>query len=315
MGRLRVAVIGFGFWGRNHVRVFNELSESEVVAVCDMNPERAESAGEEFGVNFYTDSLEMFRREGVDAVSVCVWSTNLADEALKALKAGKHVLVEKPMARSSEEARIIIEEAAARRLLLTVGFIERFNPAVQDLKGLIDDGEIGSIVSASAKRVSRWPERIGDVGVVKDTAIHDIDMMRYIFGDDPVAVYANVGNLKYTRFEDYAQIMLTFKDGRTAFIEANWLTPYKTRRLTVTGSKAIASIDYITQEVRVDTERQTVMPRRRWEEPLKNELLAFLCCILEGREPRVTGMDGFKALRIAEAALESSAKQKIVRLD
>lgn len=314
MKMLKVAVIGTGFWGRNHVRVFNELTETEVVAVCDMNPERAKAIAEKSGTKSYTDSQEMFKKEEIDAVTLCVWSTNLAGEAMKALKFGKHVLVEKPMASTTREARRIIELASVKNRHLTVGFIERFNPAVQRFKKLIDEGEIGSIVSATAKRVSRWPERIGDVGVVKDTAIHDIDLMRYIFAEDPIAVYANAGALKHTRFEDYAQIMLTFSGGRTAFIEANWLTPYKIRKLIATGSNAIISLDYITQEMTIETEGQTLMPREQVREPLKLELQHFAQCILEDREPLVSGVDGLKALEIAEAALRSAAKSNIVRL-
>jgi len=314
MEELKVAVVGIGFWGKNHVRVLNELPGVKVVAVCDTSPEKAKAVAEKYEARFYTDSREMYDKEEIDAVTICVWSTTLAKEAIKALKAEKHVLVEKPMASSAKEARRILKLAKEKDRHLTVGFIERFNPAVQRFKSLIDKGEIGSIVSATAKRVSRWPERIGDVGVVKDTAIHDIDIMRYIFEEDPIAIYANAGNLKHKRFEDYAQIMLTFSDGRTAFVEANWLTPYKTRKLVVTGSKAIISLDYITQEMSIETEGQTITPREEWKEPLKLELQHFTECILKDRKPLVTGMDGLKALQIAEAALKSAAKCSIIKL-
>lgn len=314
MNRLKVAVVGLGFWGRNHVRVFSELSEAEIVAVCDINPKRCEEIAEKFGVKAYTDSEEMFKNEPIDAVTLCVWSTNLASEALKALNAGKHVFIEKPMASTTEEAREVIKLSKKKKRRITVGFIERFNPAVQRLLNAIKEEEIGSLVSATAKRVSRWPERIGDIGVVKDTAIHDIDLMRCIFNEDPLAVYANVGNLRHKRFEDYAQIMLTFSEGRTAFIEANWLTPYKIRRLIATGSKAIISLDYITQEITIETEGQSLTPRQRWKEPLKLELKHFVECILDDKEPVVRGLDGLNALKIAEAALESAKKCSIVKL-
>jgi len=314
MKDLKVAVIGIGFWGRNHVRVLNELPNAEVVAVCDLNPENAKAIAEKLGIKCYADSQEMFKSVEIDAVTLCVWSTNLASESMTALRAGKHVFVEKPMAGSATEARKIIELADRKKRHLTVGFIERFNPAVQRFKRLIENGEIGSIVSAAAKRVSRWPERIGDVGVVKDTAIHDIDIMRYIFGEDPVIVYANAGRLKHERLEDYAQIMLTFSGGRTAFIETNWLTPYKIRKLVVTGSRAIISLDYITQEMSIETEGRTLTPREEWREPLKLELQHFVECILEGKESLITGLDGLRALEIAEAALRSAAKCRIVKL-
>jgi len=256
----------------------------------------------------------MYRKENLDAVTLCVWSTKLAEEAMKALKKGKHVLVEKPMASSSKEAKRIIDVAKAEDLHLMVGFIERFNPAVRRLKQAIEEGRIGSPVSVTVKRVSKWPERIGDVGVVKDTAIHDIDVLRYIFDEDPLTVFAKVGNLKHERLEDYAQIMLTFSHGKTAFLEANWLTPYKIRKLTVTGSDAIISLDYITQEMTIETSGQTLTPRYEWEEPLKIEISHFVESLLNDKETLVTGLDGLKALQIAEAALKSAAEERLVKL-
>jgi UDP-N-acetylglucosamine 3-dehydrogenase len=169
-------------------------------------------------------------------------------------------------------------------------------------------------VSASAKRVSQWPERIGDVGVVKDTAIHDIDIMRFVSNQDPVSVYAKTGNMRHKQFEDYAQIMLTFEGGQSAFIESNWLTPYKTRTLNVTGTDAIMRLDYITQELAVESAKETLQPRIPFQEPLKTELQHFADCILEKKKPLVTGTDGLKALQIAIAALQSSAKNVAVKL-
>lgn len=173
---------------------------------------------------------------------------------------------------------------------------------------------IGNLVCATAKRVSEWPERIGDVGVVKDTAIHDIDITRYLFGEEPTAVYAKTGSMKHKKFEDYAQIMLTFESGKSAFIESNWLTPYKTRTLVVTGSKAIMKLDYITQELTIEDAKETMQPRYPWQEPLKLELQHFANCILKKEKPLITGMDGVKALQIAEAVLKSSAANKMVKL-
>lgn len=314
MGKLRVAVVGIGFWGRNHVRVLNEINEAEVVAVCDIDKQRANAIAERMGINAYTNTAEMLKREALDAVTICVWSTSLAKEATRALKADKHIFVEKPMARSSKEAMRVIELAKQKNRIVEVGFIERFNPAVRRLKSMIKDGRIGSVVSATVRRVSKWPERIGDIGVIKDTAIHDIDIMRYIFDEDPIAVYAKAGRLRHKRFEDYAQIMLAFSEGRTAFIEANWLTPYKVRRLVVTGSEAIISLDYITQEITIETREETITPREEWREPLKLELQHFVRCVLEGKEPLVTGLDGLKALMIAEAALKSARRCSVVRL-
>lgn len=314
MKRIGVAVIGAGFWGKNHARVFKELDETELIAVCDIDAEKAKNLAKQFSVETYTSVGKMLGRADIEAVTICTWSTSLAKEALKALKAGKHVLVEKPMAANSKQAEKLLKTAEKEGLHLTVGFLMRFIPGIQYIKESIEKRTIGELVCATAKRVSQWPERIGDVGVVKDLAIHDIDMMRYLFGGDPVAVYAKTGNMKHKKFEDYAHIMLTFEGGKNAFIESNWLTPYKTRVLVVTGSEAIAKIDYITQELMIENAKETIQPRLPWQEPLKLELRHFVNCILGKEKPLVTGMDGFKAIKIAEAALKSSKTGKLVKL-
>lgn len=314
MKKLGVAVIGVGFWGRNHVRVFKELPETELIAVCDVSKERAVSLAEKFEADAYTDSKQLLKRKDLDAVSICTWTTAHAEEAIRALNSGKHAFVEKPLANTIPEAKKIVKLAKQQEKRLMVGFIERFNPGVQHVKEIVDEGKIGVPVSATVRRVSKWPERVGDVGVVKDYAIHDIDIMRYVFGEDPVTVYAKAGRLRHKKFEDYAQIMLAFDKDKTAFLESNWLTPYKVRKLIVTGSKAIISLDFITQQITIDSSKQTLMPRYTWKEPLKMELQHFANSIMQNKQPRVTGVDGLKALIITEAALQSAKKNKTVQL-
>jgi UDP-N-acetylglucosamine 3-dehydrogenase len=314
MKKLGVAVIGTGGWGKNHVRVYKELASTELAAVCDVNAERAKSLASQFGVKAYTNSTRMLKNKEIEAISVCTWSTKLAGEALKALKAGKHVLVEKPMATNTKQAEQLLETAEQNDLHLTVGFLMRFIPGLQYIRGAVENKKIGELVCATAKRVSQWPERIGDVGVVKDTAIHDIDVMQYIFNEDPINVYAKTGSMRHIKFEDYAQIMLTYKDGKSAFIESNWLTPYKTRLLTVTGSGAIMKLDYMTQELWIEDPKENLQPRYIWQEPLKLELQHFADCILKKKKPLITGVDGLKALQVAEAALRSSAKNRAIKL-
>ena len=314
MSKLGVAVIGIGFWGRNHVRVFSELPETELKAVCDVNKERVTAIANQYKVDAYTDSGKLLKRKDIQAVSICTWTTTHAAEAVKAIRAGKDALVEKPIASTVREAKRIVQLAERRNKLLMVGFIERFNPGVQNIRNMVYREEIGALVSATSKRVSEWPERIGDVGVVKDTAIHDIDVMRYIFDEDPTAVFAKIGNLRHSKYEDYAQIMLTFGRGKTAFIEANWLTPYKTRNLLVTGSKAILNLNYITQEITIETAGKSTTSRQASQEPLKLELQHFANCVLNNRTPTVIGIDGLKALQIAEAAFKSSKQSRAVKL-
>jgi UDP-N-acetylglucosamine 3-dehydrogenase len=314
MNKLGAAVIGTGFWGKNHARVYNEIEETDLLAVCDIDAGRAKAVAEQYGAKPYSNVRKMLEDKNIDVVSVCTWSTSLAKVATEVAKAGKHVLVEKPMAANVKEATRLLETAEKHRVKLTVGFLMRFIPGLQQIKKAVDDKTVGDLVCATAKRVSQWPERIGDVGVVKDTAIHDIDAMLYLFNEDPVAVYAKTGAMRHKKFEDYAQLLLTFERGKTAFIEANWLTPYKTRTLVATGSDAIMSLDYITQELKIENVKETVQPRHTTVEPLKLELRHFANCVLGKEKPLITGLDGMKALKIAEAALKSSATGKIVRL-
>ncbi|HTY73947.1 MAG TPA: Gfo/Idh/MocA family oxidoreductase [Candidatus Nanoarchaeia archaeon] len=315
MTKLGVAVIGTGFWGKNHARVYKELESTNLVAICDVNAERAKAIADQYCVKAYTSSARMLENPEVQAVSVCTWSTMLAKEALKALQAGKHVLVEKPMATNTKQAEGLLKAAEENGLHLTVGFLMRFIPGLQQIREAVASKKIGDLVSASAKRVSQWPERIGDVGVVKDTAIHDIDVMRYISGQEAVSVYAKTGNMRHRQFEDYAQIMLAYEHGGSAFIESNWLTPYKTRTLTVTGTDAIMRLDYITQELWIENAKENLQPRTSFQEPLKMELQHFADCVLEKKKPIVTGLDGLKALEIAMAALKSSAKNVAIKLN
>ena len=312
MKKLGVAVIGTGQWGKNHARVYTELPSAELIAICDVNAERAKAMAAQYGVKAYSDSTQMFKNKEIEAVNVCTWSTVLAKEALKALHAGKHVLVEKPMATNPKQAKKLVQTAQENGLHLTVGFLMRFIPGLQSIRQSVENKKIGEFVCATAKRVSQWPERIGDVGVVKDTAIHDIDVMRFISGQDPISVYAKMGSMRIKKFEDYAHIMLTYADGKSAFIESNWLTPYKTRTLTVTGSDAIMRLDYITQDLWIEQQKESVQPRYPFQEPLKAELQHFVDCIVEKKKPLVTGEDGVRALEVATAAIQSSAKNRAI---
>jgi UDP-N-acetylglucosamine 3-dehydrogenase len=219
------------------------------------------------------------------------------------------------MSTTPTQARQLVKTAQENDLHLTVGFLMRFIPGLQHIRKSVENKKIGELVSVTAKRVSQWPERIGDVGVVKDTAIHDIDVMRFISKQDPISVYAKMGSKRILKFEDYAQIMLTYENGETAFIESNWLTPYKTRTLIATGTEAIMRLDYNTQDLMIEEKTQTIQPRLPFQEPLKAELQHFVDCINKTTKPIVTGEDGVKALEIATAAIQSSAKNMAIKLE
>jgi UDP-N-acetylglucosamine 3-dehydrogenase len=314
MRKLNVAVVGAGFWGKNHVRVFSNLNQANLLAVCDTDERRAKDISGKYHVQSFTKVEKLVNAKEIDALSICTPTTTHFSIAYRALEEGKHVLIEKPMVSTSEEAQQLITQAANQDVHIMVGFIERFNPGVQRVKALIRKGDLGEVILAFSKRVGRWPERIGDVGVVKDTAIHDIDLMRFIFEQDPQTIYARMGSLNH-RFEDYCHIVLSFNGLQTGFVEANWLTPRKIRALTVTGGEAVATLNYLTQELVIEDVHKMVKPYHAWEEPLALELQEFVSSILHDRLPLVTGWDGLKALQITEAAMMSAQTNAPVDMD
>ena len=313
MKKLRIAVIGTGFWGKNQTRVLSLLEDVKLVCVCDINEANAKAVSAEFHVPYFTSVEEVFSRKDVDAVTVCTPTTTHKEIATHALMAGKHVLVEKPMTNTPDEARELLSLAKRRGLRLMPGHIERFNPAVDYLKSLVDKGKLGTVTLFLARRVGTWPERIGDVGVVRDTAIHDIDLARYIFDDDVSSVHARIGSIRHTK-EDYAEIMLEFRNGGTAFIDANWLTPRKTRTLIVTGSDATVQLDYLSQEVSLEGSDESIKPNLEKKEPLRTELAHFAESVLSDRAFRVNGEDGLRAVEICEVVLKSGASRRTIPL-
>lgn len=252
-------------------------------------------------------------RKDIDAVTICTPTITHKQVATKALLAGKHVMVEKPMTSTVAEAQELLSLAKRQGLRLMPGHIERFNPAVDYLKSLINDGKLGTVTLLVARRVGRWPERIGDVGVVRDTAIHDIDLARYIFNDEVSFVHARVGSIRHTK-EDYAEIMLEFRNNGTAFIDANWLTPRKTRTLVVTGSDATVQLDYISQQLTLEDSEAVVTPKLANEEPLRAELKHFTEAVLDGGVFRVNGEDGLRAVEICEVVLQSGTSGQTIAL-
>lgn len=305
MDVLDVAVIGCGSWGRNHARVYSDLPDINLAVIADINASRARGIGEKYKTSWTSEITDVFENPTVDAVSVCTPTVTHADIALKALDAGKHVLVEKPMTDTIDEAKELISRAKRKDLHIAVGFVERFNPGVRESMRLIESGEIGDVILAHSKRVSRRPKRIGDVGVIKDLGIHDVDIITHLFPDDPEMVFCTAGSIAHA-FEDYANINLRFKENKNAFIETNWLTPRKIRDLTITGSEGIITVEYITQEVTVENNERLVKPFLPYNEPLYQELDSFTKAVINDRTPEVTGEDGLKALKICEAALESA---------
>jgi UDP-N-acetylglucosamine 3-dehydrogenase len=310
--RVPVGVIGTGFWGENQVRVLRQSSIADLVAICDANKDRAGEIGSKYGVQWFTQPEKLLRVPGLEAVTVCTPTQTHLKVGTLAIEAGKSLLVEKPMTGEQRSAEKLVRSAKKAGVKLLVGFIERFNPGVKTVKKMLKQRVAGDVIIASGRRVARWPVRIGDVGVVKDTAIHDIDAMRYLFEEEVSAVFARTGSLKRRAFEDYAEMLLRFDRGTTGFIDANWLTPRKVRTLIITGSEATINLDYITQEIMVENSRGITKPFTPWAEPLKLELDNFLSTVKKGGDAAPSGEDALNAIRICDAALKSSKLKTVV---
>ena len=315
MRTVNVGVIGVGAMGENHVRVYHKMEEANLMGVSDVSERALKKIEKKYGAKGYTDYCELLANPEIEVVSVCVPTTFHHDVVMEAIKHKKHVLVEKPIAFTLTEAEEMIAAAKEAGVILATGHVERFNPAVQKAKELIDDGVIGDIVSAFAKRVGPLPPRIKDVGVSIDLAIHDLDIMNYLFEEEITQVYGTMNSsFDDSEFEDHAEIMVSFDNESTGIIEVNWLTPYKRRELELTGTAGIISVDYIQQSIEVFGKFAQDIEIVH-EEPLKGELKSFLNSVVEEKEPVITGEDGLKALKMVIAANKSSKEHRPISLD
>ena len=315
MRAVNVGVIGVGAMGENHVRVYHKIKEANLLAVSDVSERALKKIERKYGAKGYTEYSELLENPEIEAVSVCVPTTFHHAVVMEAIKNKKHVLVEKPIAFTLKEAKEMIAAAKEAGVILATGHVERFNPAVQKAKELIEDGVIGDIVSAFAKRVGPIPPRIKDVGVSIDLAIHDLDIMNYLFEANIMQIYGTMNSvLEDCQFEDHAEIMVSFDNESTGIIEVNWLTPYKRRELELTGTDGIISVDYIKQSIDVYGKFAQDIEIKH-EEPLKDELKSFVSAVVNGTEPEITGEDGLKALKLVIAANMSSKEHRPISLD
>ena len=315
MRTVNVGVIGVGAMGENHVRVYHKMEEANLIAVSDVSERALKKIEKKYGAKGYTEYSDLLDNPDIEVVSVCVPTTCHHVVVMEAIAHKKHILVEKPIAFTLNEAEEMISAAKEAGVILSTGHVERFNPAVQKAKELIDDGVIGDIVSAFAKRVGPLPPRIKDVGVSIDLAIHDLDIMNYLFEENVTQVYGTMNSsFDDSEFEDHAEIMVSFDNESTGIIEVNWLTPYKRRELELTGTAGIISVDYIKQSIEVYGKfAQDIQIKH--EEPLKCELKSFLNSVVEEKEPIITGEDGLKALKMVIAANKSSKDHRPISLN
>jgi len=312
MAGVRAGVIGLGGFGKHHARVLNDLGA--LAAVCDIVDEKAKLYGMKYHVDHFTDVLKM-ADAGIDVAVVATPTVTHAKVAYQLMAKGvRYLMLEKPFTITLSEAKELSAKAEAEGVELMVGFIERFNQAVVATKELIGKQEIGTPILYFTSRVGRWPEQIFDVGVVKDTAIHDIDLLRYVSGERPSQVYATTGRLVHHRHEDYANILLKYASGKVAIIETNWLTPRKTRKVSVTGTEGVIEADLMQQATTIMKQNETRSPNIAFKEPLQLELQHLLECAAKGLSPSPSEEDAIVALEIAEAALNSSSTGAPIRL-
>ncbi len=309
---MKVGVIGIGSMGINHVRVYSQMKDVDLVGIADTDKEKAEDAAKRYGTKAYNNYKDLLD-QGLDGVSIVVPTTLHKEVALEAIERGINILVEKPIADSVENAEIMIQAAKEKGVKLMVGHIERFNPAIIALKKEINKERFGKIVSISSTRVGPFEQRIRDVGIILDLGVHDIDIMSYLYSENVREVFATAGSVVH-QFEDYASILLKFQNGNAGVIKTNWLTPHKTRSLSVTGTKGIAYVDNINSSLEVYNGAPRIEVGVDKVEPLRNELEHFVSCLANGAEPSVNGEDGKAALLVALSAIESYKTGKVVEV-
>jgi UDP-N-acetylglucosamine 3-dehydrogenase len=334
---LRAGVVGLGMMGRNHVRVYDEvLPDVELIAVADPDPVALRKATTGRAARGYGDPRTMFKEEHLDLVSIVAPTSLHRQATLEALASGANVLVEKPIASDRVDAEAMIQAAEDAGRLLTVGHIERFNPAIRELRRRLAGGELGRIFQVKATRLGPFPARIRDVGVVVDLAPHDIDVMRFLLDSEPVRLYAETEQRIHTDHEDLFNGVMKFANGVIGVLDINWLTPNKRRTLTVTGERGMYVADYINQDLIFYSNPDAIqtwehpgadesgqlttsvsegeMTRRsiRRQEPLAVELAEFARAVREGGPAPVAPRDAMVALLLAQKMVEAASTGSVV---
>ncbi len=297
---LKAGVAGVGVMGRNHARVLSELRDVDLTAVFDPDAVTAQGVADLYGAKAVT-TAEAFVGAGLDCAVVATPNRFHADLGVALLERGVHVLVEKPIAPTLEDAQRLIDAAEANGRVLMVGHVERFNPAVETVRRAIADEDV---ISIQITRVGPFPPRMGEVGVVIDLAVHDIDIIRHLTGSEITEVQPQLARTRAER-EDTALLQFRLENGVIAHITTNWLTPYKTRTLQVATRGKFVVADLITRQVteyfgqQADGSYSTRTLNSWPAEPLKKELEGFIHAIRTGEPPAVTGRDGLKNLDVA----------------
>jgi predicted dehydrogenase len=333
-----VGVVGYGYWGPNLVRNFNEVPDARVVKVCDLRPDRLALVGQRYPtVTTTTDYRDVLDDPAVDAVVVATPVSSHAAFALQALRAGKHVLVEKPMTATSEEALRLIDEAERRRCVLMVDHTFVYTGAVRRIQELIASNALGHINYYDSVRVNLGLFQ-HDVNVVWDLAVHDLAIMDYVLGAKPYAVAATGMSHVPGQPANIAYLTLFFETNLIAHVNVNWLAPVKVRRTLIGGSRRMIVYDDLEPSEKVKVYDKGIQlantaenlykllisyrtgdmwaPRLEMTEALRTEVQHFVRCI-EDRVPVMTdGEAGLRIVGILEAATQSLAERgRLVELD
>lgn len=325
---VRVAVIGYGYWGPNLVRNFQDLDQSKVIVVADTREQRLKLLAKKFpDVHLVSRVEDVFSNPSVDAVVIATPVSTHFALAKAALEAGKHVFVEKPLAASARECILLTRMAFAKKKILMVGHTFEYNPAVLKVADLIKSKELGKLHYIDAVRVNLGLYQSDGRNVIWDLAPHDISIILSWIGTMPLRVSAWGQSFVHPGVEDVAFIRLEFPQGILAHIHVSWLSPAKIRRMTVVASRKMLLYDDLDQSEKIkiadrgahlDPEStqarvgyrmgDIVSPHIDFKEPLGRECVHFIESICSGKKPLTDGENGTRVVRILEAA-DRSIKQ------
>jgi len=300
MEKIKVGIIGVGYLGMQHARIASYLEEADLRAVADIQFKKAFEIGNRHGVRYYQNYEEML--DDIDAGIVAANTSAHYDIALRLLEQGKHVLVEKPITETVAQGEALIAAARKNNLILQVGHLERFNPAVEAVENIISEPKFIEV-----QRLGSFSARSLDVDVVLDLMVHDLDIIMALIKDE-VSVIRSTGIHVVSDKVDIANARLEFKGGCVATLTASRVHQGKVRKLRIFEPTSYYAIDYIDQEVKIfplsgrQTDIKSVKIKK--EEPLKKEIQNFLTCIAEGRPGKVSGEEGLRALRLAHDVLK-----------
>ncbi len=327
--KLRAALIGLGMMGRHHCRVLRSLEDVELVAVADPN---GDAHGAANGLEVLS-SVEELIAKGIDYCVVAVPTAYHEEVGLKLAEAGVHALIEKPLAQDVTAAKQLTHAFESRGLIGAVGHIERYNPALQNLRKRLENGELGSIYQVVTRRQGPFPNRISDVGVVKDLATHDIDLTAWVTRQQFVSVAARTAHKSGREHEDLVAMVGQLADGTVTNHLVNWLSPMKERVTIVTGERGCFVADTLTADLTfyanasVPTEWEALSAFRGVSEgdmvryaiakpePLRTEHEQFRDALLGKPDADIVTMrQGLATVAVAEAAIESAQKGQTVQV-